>query len=65
MVAVSALTVINVFSGSNMAPNGLKLVPYSNFAVLSTNPSPVSLPDFTGVEADGHQRHLEGKYGPI
>ena len=39
---MSELTVINVFLGSKMAPYSLKLAPYGNIGVLSTNPSSVS-----------------------
>ena len=38
-------TVINVFLEANMAPSGLKLAPYSNFGVLSTNLPLVYLPN--------------------
>ena len=44
--AVSEQTVIKVFLEVNMARNGLKIIPYSGFGVLSTNPYSVSLPDF-------------------
>ena len=56
---MSELTVINVFLGSKMAPNGMKLAPYRNFGVLNTNPSSVSLLDFTLIE---YAQPLRGHY---
>ena len=38
-------TVTNVVLEANMAPNGLKLAPYSNVGVLSTNLASDYLPD--------------------